>query len=252
MITELIRRFYFNTPSVFPLNLAFAKFEGGRLRKKQRRIRTIDDLVNMTFSFNFIPLFPMWPELAPFSIRLEQVPKEISQLLRILVRHKPRIVLEIGTANGGTLFLLSKVATPDAILMSIDLREGSFGGGYPKWKIPFYTSFATNAQKVFLIEGNSHEYTTFLKMKRILGDKKLDFLFIDGDHTYEGVKRDFRMFYPLVREEGIIAFHDIVEHSPESKCEVSKFWNEIKHNYKCNEIIKDRNQKWAGIGVLYV
>jgi hypothetical protein len=30
----------------------------------------------------------------------------------------------------------------------------------------------------------------------------VDFLFIDGDHTYEGVKKDFEMYSPLVRREG--------------------------------------------------
>jgi len=49
-----------------------------------------------------------------------------------------------------------------------------------------------------------------------LNGEPLDFLFIDGDHTYEGVKRDFEMYSPLVRNGGIIAFHDIVKHPPET------------------------------------
>jgi predicted O-methyltransferase YrrM len=40
--------------------------------------------------------------------------------------------------------------------------------------------------------------------------KRLDFLFIDGDHTYEGVKQDFEMYTPLVRKGGLVAMHDIV------------------------------------------
>jgi hypothetical protein len=60
------------------------------------------------------------------------------------------------------------------------------------------------------------------------------------------------MYSPLVREGGIIAFHDICPHPPETKCEVNRFWNEIKQRYKFAEIVEDRDQKWAGIGVLYV
>ncbi|MCS7366302.1 MAG: class I SAM-dependent methyltransferase [archaeon YNP-WB-062] len=67
----------------------------------------------------------------------------------------------------------------------------------------------------------------------------MDFLFIDGDHTYEGVKKDFEMYSPLVRGGGIIAFHDIVQHPPETGCEVSGFWNEIKLRYKYREIVED-------------
>jgi len=60
------------------------------------------------------------------------------------------------------------------------------------------------------------------------------------------------MYSPLVRKGGIIAFHDIVIHPLDTKCEVSRFWNEIKHRYVYTEIVKDWNQGWAGIGVLYV
>lgn len=38
--------------------------------------------------------------------------------------------------------------------------------------------------------------------------KPIDFLFIDGDHTYEGVKRDFEMFRPWLRKFSLVAFHD--------------------------------------------
>jgi len=55
-----------------------------------------------------------------------------------------------------------------------------------------------------------------------------------------------------VKEGGIVAFHDICPHPPETKCEVSKFWNEVKQKHRHVEIVEDWNQKWAGIGVLYV
>jgi len=78
------------------------------------------------------------------------------------------------------------------------------------------------------------------------------FLFIDGDHTYKGVKKDFEMYSPLVREDGIIAFHDVVPGPHELVGEVPKFWREIRSNYVSKEIIKDRNQGGFGIGILYV
>ncbi len=51
---------------------------------------------------------------------------------------------------------------------------------------------------------------------------------IDGDHSYDGVKRDFEMYEPLVGEGKPIAFHDIVPHPQAPACEVDRFWNEIK------------------------
>jgi len=37
---------------------------------------------------------------------------------------------------------------------------------------------------------------------------KFDFIFIDGDHKYEAVKKDFIDWFPLLEHNGIIAFHD--------------------------------------------
>ena len=97
------------------------------------------------------------------------------------------------------------------------------------------------------------------KIEGILRDNKVDFLFIDDDHSYEGVKKDFEMYSPLVRKGGIIAFHDIIPDyytkygikTGSWAGEVYKFWNEIKEKYEHLEIIKDRNQDAFGIGVLF-
>ena len=103
-----------------------------------------------------------------------------------------------------------------------------------------------------MLRADSHNPKTFKLVKTVLADKKVGFLFIDGDHTYEGVKRDFKMYSSLVKEGGIVAFHDIVEHDPRSSCKVNKFWQEIHKEYEFKEIVKDWDQKWAGIGVIYL
>ena len=47
-------------------------------------------------------------------------------------KRKPRFLLEIGTARGGTLFLFTRVSSSDALIISVDLPGGLFGGGYPE------------------------------------------------------------------------------------------------------------------------
>lgn len=182
---------------------------------------------------------------------LMQEKYEIKELLTIIKKKKPRIVLEIGSARGGTLFLFSKYAYENAIIISIDLPKGPFGGGYSKNRVSIFKKFITNKQKMYLIRDNSHLENTKNKLKKILGKNKIDFLFIDGDHTYEGVKIDFEQYSPLVKKGGIIAMHDIALHPKETKCEVNKFWKELKNSYKYKEIILDKNQGWAGIGIIY-
>ncbi len=38
--------------------------------------------------------------------------------------------------------------------------------------------------------------------------RSIDLLFIDGDHSYEGVKNDWNLFHPFVRPGGVVLFHD--------------------------------------------
>jgi hypothetical protein len=39
-------------------------------------------------------------------------------------------------------------------------------------------------------------------------DIKIDVLFIDGDHSYEGVKKDFDLYSTILSDKGIIIIHD--------------------------------------------
>ncbi|KKN10243.1 hypothetical protein LCGC14_1038570 [marine sediment metagenome] len=216
--------------------------KGKFLNKEIKEINNINDAIKFAFSFQYLA----------FTIRTGQIKYEIIKLLEIIKDLNSKIILEIGTAGGGTLFLFTKVAEHDSTIISVDLPGGNFGGGYTKWKIPIYQSFTKRNQKIKLFREDSHNPETFKLIKNFLENKKIDFLFIDGDHTYDGVKKDFEMYSGLVKKGGIIAFHDIAKCLPEVGCEVSRYWNEIKHDYQFLEIIEDTNQKWAGIGVLYI
>jgi predicted O-methyltransferase YrrM len=91
----------------------------------------------------------------------------------------------------------------------------------------------------------------------------LDVLFIDGDHTYDGVKADYQMYRPLVRKGGLIAFHDIVDDHQTKYGRpgigwaggVPMFWREVKLQKEfssCSEFIADPDQDGMGIGVLQI
>ncbi|MEM1914646.1 MAG: class I SAM-dependent methyltransferase [Thermosphaera sp.] len=220
------------------------------IRKEANKCFSIEDYTSLSYNFHLRLKLPF--VCSAFKISPFQIKEEIVQLLNLLAELRPKALLEIGTANGGTLFLFCQIAELDATIISIDLPGGPFGGGYPEWRVPLYKSFAKERQRVHLIRADSHDPKTLGIVKRILGDRKLDFLFIDGDHTYEGVKRDFEMYSPLVRKGGIIAFHDIVPGPSENVGGVPMFWSEIKRSFTYNEIVKDWRQGGYGIGVIYV
>jgi len=156
--------------------------------------------------------------------------------------------MEIGSYLGGTLFLLCRLADPHARIVSLDMHRGHLGGA----RKALYYSFLKSRQRLHVLTGDSHSDRTYSKVARKLGAAKLDFLFIDGDHSYEGVKRDFEMYSRLVRPGGMVAFHDIVPHPPQAQCHVHEFWNEVKQGYRHREMIESPDQQWAGIGLLYL
>jgi predicted O-methyltransferase YrrM len=182
-----------------------------------------------------------------------QVRSEILELTSLFAERRPKTVVEIGTAHGGTLFLWCRLAPPDATIVSLDLPGGIHGGGYPYWKSFIYRRFPIGSQRLHLLRGDSHKPEMFARLKSILpGDGKVDFLFIDGDHTYEGVKQDFEMYSGLVRPGGLIVFHDICKHPDRVKCDVDRFWQEVKNERRAREFVHDINQGTCGIGVIEV
>ncbi|MFX1395121.1 MAG: class I SAM-dependent methyltransferase, partial [Promethearchaeota archaeon] len=196
--------------------LAYFKF-----KKLASKCRSFDDYLNLVASFSF-SIFNLTSHV---SIMPMQIKSEITKFCKIIAINPPKTVLEIGTARGGTLFLLTRLSSPNALILSIDYGIGSD----KPYREVFYKSFLTNKQKLYYFLRNSHLQSTLQEIKKKLKDKKIDLLFIDGDHSYKGVKKDFEMYSPLVKKKGIIAFHDIIKAKPGFwPFKVYKFWNEIK------------------------
>ncbi len=186
-------------------------------------------------------------------VRPLQVKSEIVRLAEIVADLRPQALLEIGTAEGGTLFVFCRCAAPNAHVISVDLPAGGpFGGGYRAWRNPLYLKFAAAGQTVRLIRADSHSPATLEQVKCELAGRPLDFLFIDGDHTYGGVKRDFEMYLPLVRKGGLIAMHDIAPPPPNVDYGVNRLWAEIRERYQVEELVEYPSQGAKGIGLVWV
>jgi len=64
--------------------------------------------------------------------------------------------------------------------------------------------------------------------------KKYQYIYIDGDHSYHGVKLDYKLFYSKLEKGGLMSFHDIVATGELAGglYGVNKFWRELKSNKK--------------------
>lgn len=176
-----------------------------------------------------------------------QVEEELVRLVDDVRAIAPKTVLEIGTSMGGTLYLWTRLAQPNANIISVDLPRGKFGGGYSPLRTPLYRSFARAQQQLHLMRANSHDAATFEEVKQRLAGQPVDFLFIDGDHTYEGVKQDWNTYHKLVRPGGLVAFHDIALNYEDTQ--VKRFWDELKPTVKHREYAY-HPRGFYGIGVV--
>lgn len=207
-----------------------------------------------------------------YSLYMPQVRSEIEQLFEFVKVHRHNAlttgkqdsynILEIGTKFGGTLHLWCSMNPKPGLNISIDMSDGGIHGGISDDEMDVRDrQFVERFDNVHFIRGDSHSLDTFERAAdyfcnywtpkpEFIREQNVDFLFIDGDHSYDGVKNDFEMYSPFVRNGGLIVFHDIndSERHHARNVYVSTFWNEIKDKYEHYEF--NANEDWAGIGVI--
>jgi cephalosporin hydroxylase len=168
-----------------------------------------------------------------------QNPTEFRAFLEEIAARHPRTVVEIGTASGGTLYCMSQLAAPDALLVSIDFPGGPYGGGQDDEECRLFSTFVAPGQRLEFIRDRSFHHSTRLDLAKLLAGREVDVLLIDGDHSYAGVKSDFEMYREFVRAGGLIALHDIAMF-PDTwgrGFDVGILWREIVAKYQTREII---------------
>ena len=166
-----------------------------------------------------------------------QYPNQLAPYLLFLKSLQPTSYLEIGCRWGGTFILtveylrrfgeLDRAVAVDLIASPVQ----KYSGG-----------------EFYQMNSSTSEFKEWMRQNA------MDVIFIDGDHTYEGVKSDFE----TVSAYGeVFVFHDILNYSCIG---VAEFWNELKLHYREEfeffeftdqypEVIRGMKQLYLGIGV---
>jgi cephalosporin hydroxylase len=208
----------------------------GRLREHLKQVTDAGDLYR----------------LAAREFGILQIENEIIPFLDFVASHRPRVVGEIGMKHGGNTFLFMQRFKGATRVIGLDLILRNVG------KAKF---LARDGQRVEVAEGSSYAPAVVEKVRRLLGPDQFDFLFIDGDHSYDGVAADFMSYYDLVRPGGLIAFHDIV---PDQTMETGNrsqvsgsygggvyvLWQRIRDHFSHREFVENWQQRGYGIGVI--
>ena len=124
--------------------------------------------------------------------------------IRTELGDKPITYLEIGSFAGGSISLISSHKYPTNCF-TLDLGEPIDPGVVQRNVANFKNELSTF--KYF--QGNSQNINIVNQIKEEV--KEIDFLFIDGDHTTNGVLNDFYNYVGLVKSGGYIAFDDYLD-----------------------------------------
>lgn len=171
-------------------------------------------------------------------VHISQYENEFKELLKLFRVLRPQKVLELGTHYGGTLYQWLQHTYPGDTVVTVDDYQLN-------WKM--YNEW-NDGRNLHYFKGKTQD-EEIIESVRALGP--YDFIFIDADHSYDGVKADWEVYGEMIRptDPCLVAFHDI---KPHPNTEVNKLWSEIKDHYFHWEFVEDENQEGCGIGVILI
>ena len=215
------------------LKKAFSSMSSSQLQDYKFLSEFIFNKVGISLNKRVIKISCNNPELLNCwgGLSCKQYPDELAQLLVFLYCNKDIInsFCEIGSQCGGSFFVI------DSFLRSIN----------PNMRKSTAVDIKFNRKKYWekYKKYNSHIEMIEIDSKNFKPEQQYDFCFIDGDHTYKGVKRDYLL---MKKYSKIIAFHDIGFYKS-----VKKIWDFIDGN-KIEFFNKDPLFKTkVGIGVVF-
>tara|TARA_B100000886_G_scaffold322188_1_gene265011 strand:- start:35 stop:697 length:663 start_codon:yes stop_codon:yes gene_type:complete len=215
-------------------NYIFDRFKNSKKFKKEL-LETLKNLSNIEFGGRRLN--------DGHKNHITQNPYEITELIFFLKAyektHKMKLkkFLEIGFYTGFTNTILNKFFNFEHIVVVDNLSDQIDGN-----------NFLANLKfkSLTLITGSSTAKSTIKKVKNF---SSYDLIFIDGNHSYQYVKKDFENYCNYLSKKGIIIFHDIINKDWPG---VRKLFNEIKltKKFHTHEITSHGNKINYGLGLV--
>lgn len=175
-----------------------------------------------------------WFDAKEGGLELQQIPKEYSKFLDYIRSRKYDRYLNVGIGNGGSF--ITEIFMQPSLTLATAVDNLSYGVSNP-------TAVNERFEWIRTIVNHPVRFYNMTSDEFFKDNIEMyDFIFIDGDHSYEGVSKDYKNALKCLSTGGEIAFHDIAS----EQCPgVVQLWNEIK-NDNCVEFIHSNK---CGIGI---
>lgn len=109
---------------------------------------------------------------------------------------RAEVVVELGSFRGGSLRVWRKEFDP-LLMIAVDPGDD-------------IRQEVMDELGVVYIQGASQDEAVFERVRAVLDGRTIDLLYLDGDHMYDAVQRDWELYAPLVSPEGVIVLDDAV------------------------------------------
>ena len=153
-------------------------------------------------------------------------------------------IFEFGTCSGKTTYLMGLNSSDDTRIVSITLNPEDLNNVKKKDtdnKVSFRNIIQESVYDKFLFSKKEVEkkikiiFQNSLNLEHNKYKNEMDLIFIDGGHTYSVVKNDSEKSFEMLKENGIILWHDYVP-GKRSARDVVKYINEISKQKKIYKI----------------
>ena len=169
----------------------------------------------------------------------------------LIRQQKPKRILCVGSRHGYIPAILAQ-ACKDNGAGHVDFVDAGFGlddeGGWTGvgyWK----TEQGKNCFNNFGLQKHITLFlTTTLEFAQRYPNQVYDYIYLDGDHSFEGVSLDFELFFPMLAQEGYMVFHDVCvkEEKPEGVYGVWQLWKKLENKFGGIKI----NHLGSGLGII--
>src|SRR2546421_5953781 len=125
---------------------------------------------------------------------------------RLLQSHASgaRCIVELGVAEGGSAVALREVMDPHGTLVLVDPSPPGrlFGRNMAEIVARRTVASVPRGDVIWIRQSSERAGSEW--------QREIDFLFIDADHSFAAVIRDWELWTPCLREGGLVALHDAV------------------------------------------